>query len=169
MTRAKLVLQHWPPCFLGLIQQLKDKVFYFIKTLVIWASIIATISLANCRFSSARMVSMLMCGLLLNVRSSREDWYSRHASWRAAPSSIFENCEPQKPTRVWPEASPPISRQSTNSCSEPSARSRRLTRPDSCFLFSFFFFGGRSRSDFDDKKMATRTNSGGHHVTFVFL
>lgn len=45
-----------------------------IKTLAICASIRETMSLAKGTFSSARMVSMLMCGLLLNVRSSSDDW-----------------------------------------------------------------------------------------------
>ncbi len=62
----------------------------FIKTLEICASIIATISLVNWMFSSARMVSMLMCGLLLKFRSSSEDWYSRQASSLAPSSDIFE-------------------------------------------------------------------------------
>lgn len=71
------------------LKQNKNKSI-FIKTLAICASIIATISLVNWMFSSARMVSMLMCGLLLKVRSSSEDWYSRQASSLAPSSDIFE-------------------------------------------------------------------------------
>lgn len=41
--------------------------------MAVWASMRETISLAKGRFSSARMVSILMCGLLLKVRSSSDD------------------------------------------------------------------------------------------------
>ena len=105
----------------------------FIKTLLICASIIATISLAKCRFSSARMVSMLMCGLLLNVRSSSDDWYSRRASSRAASSSspppIFEFRERAKSNGHAPVRGPCITRQSMD-----TLRSRVLSclRVETC-------------------------------------
>lgn len=82
-------LTNWPHFELQYDDWNKNKSI-FIKTLAICASIIATISLVNWMFSSARMVSMLMCGLLLKVRSSSEDWYSRQASSLAFSSDIFE-------------------------------------------------------------------------------